>query len=118
MAVENKLRGISLFAAVFGELSQELPEGAVSTEELLQAAQKLIDLSKRDYVTTADRDARHHHGYYSYDLCTAFEKFQWRILESEMTVPSDPPAGCSRQHGLKALLNGARENMVLEEIYG
>ena len=38
MKAKQKLRGVSLLSAIFGELSQQLPEGVVSTEELLGAA--------------------------------------------------------------------------------
>lgn len=118
MKTKQKLRGVSLLSAVFGELSQQLPDGIVSTEELLGAAQKLIELSRREYVTDAHPDERRHQGYYSYDLCTAFDKFQERILETEMGLQSDPLAGHGRPNVLKELLNGSREDMVLEEIYG
>ncbi len=115
---EKKLRGVALLSAVFGELSQQLPEGIVSTEELLGAAQKLIELSKRDYVTDSHPEGQRYHGYFSYDLCTAFDKFQGRILETEVGLQSDPLAGRGRRNGLKELLCGSDENMVLEEIYG
>ncbi len=118
MKTNQKLRGMSLLSAVFGELSQQLPEGIVSTEELLGAAQKLIELSKREYVTDSHPDGQHHQGYYSYDLCTAFDKFQGRILETEMGLQSDQLTGRGPRNGVKVLLNGSREDMVLEEVYG
>jgi len=118
MNTKQKLRGVSLLSAVFGELSQQLPDGIVSTEELLGAAQKLIEWSKREYVTDGHLEERRHQGYYSYDLCTAFDKFQGRILETEMGLQSDPLAGRGRRNGLKELLSGGREDMVLEEVYG
>jgi len=118
MKTRQKLRGVSFLSAVFGELSQQLPDGIVSTEELLGAAQKLIELSKREYVTDAHPDERRNQGYYSYNLCTAFDKFQGRILETEMGLQSDPLAGRGRRNGLKELLSGSREDMVLEEVYG
>ncbi|MDI3337944.1 hypothetical protein QKW60_16160 [Defluviimonas aestuarii] len=118
MKTRQKLRGVSLLSAVFAELSQQLPEGIISTEELLGAAQKLIKLSKREYITDGHPEGRRHQGYYSYDLCTAFDKFQGRILETETGLQYDRIAGCGRLDGLKELLNGSREDMVLEEIYG
>lgn len=118
MKTKQKLRGVSLLSAVFGELSKQLPDGIVSTEELLGAAQKLIELSKREYVTDGHPEERRHQGYYSYDLCTAFDKFQGLILETEMGLQSDPLAGRGRRVGLKELLGGSREDMVLEEVYG
>lgn len=118
MRAKQKLRGMPLLSAVFGELSQQLPDGVVSTEELLGAAQKLIELSKRECVTDAHPNERRHQGYYSYDLCTAFDKFQSRILETEMALQNDPLAGGGLPNGLKELLVGSGEYMVLEEVYG
>lgn len=118
METKQKFRGISLLSAVFGELSQQLPEGAISTEELLEAAQKLIELSRREYVTVTHRDVQQRQGYYSYNLCTAFDKYQWRILETEMKLQRDPLISYRPQRGLKDLLNGSREDMALEEVYG
>jgi hypothetical protein len=118
MNTKKKLRGVSLLSAVFGVLSQNLPDGAVATEELLGAAQKLIELSKKEYVTNTHSDGQRRHGYYSYDLCTAFDKFQGRILETETGLQNDPLAGRNWQNSLKELLNGSQEDMILEEVYG
>lgn len=118
MKAKQKLRGVSLLSAIFGELSQQLPEGVVSTEELLGAVQKLIELSKREYVTDGHPDQRRHQGYYSYDLCTAFDKFQGRILETETGLMEDPLAGRGGRNGLNELLLGSQEDMILEEVYG
>ena len=116
---ESKLRGITLLSAVFGELSQNknLSDAGIPTEELLEAAQKLIELSKREYVTNTHPEGQTHAGYYSYDLCTAFNTYQGRILENEFVVHDDEPA--RNQHGttLKRLLEGSQEDMVLEDVY-
>jgi hypothetical protein len=109
---------MSLLSAIFGELSQNVPEGAVTTEDLLGAAQKLIEFSKKEYITNTHPAGRRFHGYYSYDLCTAFGKFQSCILETETRLQNDLMAGRNRGNGLKELLNGSRENMIMEEIYG
>ena len=118
MNTEKKLRGMSLLSAIFGELSQSVPEGTVATEELLGAAQKLIELSKKEYVTNTHSDGQRHSGYYSYDLCTAFDKFQGRILEMETGLQNDLMAGRNRRNSLKELLNCSQEDMILEEVYG
>ncbi|MFC6638121.1 hypothetical protein GV827_14250 [Sulfitobacter sp. JBTF-M27] len=118
MSNTSKLRGMSLLSAVFGELSQQLPEAIIGTEELLGAAQKLIELSKREYATDLHPDERRHPGYYSYNLCTAFDKFQGRILETEMGFDNDTLADRGPRNGLKELLAGSREDMCLEEVYG
>jgi hypothetical protein len=118
MTTKKKLRGMSLLSAIFGELSQNVPDGAVATEELLDAAQKLIELSKKEYVTNTHSDGQRRHGYYSYDLCTAFDKYQGRILETETGLQNDLMAGRNWKNILNELLNGSREDMVLEEVYG
>jgi hypothetical protein len=115
---KQKIRGVSLLSAVFGELSQQLPEGVIGSEELLSVAQKLIDLSKREYVTNFHPDGQHHQGYYSYDLCTAFKKFQNQIFETETVAMEDRVAECGWRNSLKELLLGSHGDMVLEEFYG
>jgi hypothetical protein len=120
-AVENrgrKARGIALLSAVFGELSQNLSDTGISTEELLGAAQKLIELSKRDYVTNTHPDGQKHDGYYSYDLWLAFNTYQGRILENEIVVQDDEPPRARCGTALKRLLEGSQEDMFLEDVYG
>ena len=117
MKATSKLRGITLLSAIFGELSQHLPEGIISTEDLLESAQKLIELSKREYVTDLHPHSRRYPGYYSYDLCTAFDKYQGRILVTEMRTIFDPLANSGGHKRLKEILVGSREDMVLEEVY-
>jgi hypothetical protein len=51
----SRLRGIGLFAAVFDELSNRLGK-EFSTAELMQAAQRLIDVSKAEYIPNPYKD--------------------------------------------------------------
>ena len=89
MKHDRKLRGISLIAAVFGELSEHLDEELFTTEELLQSAQTLIEFSKNDYVVDKNLEHRRYANYYSEDVCTAFEKFEQRILFNEYFSDDD-----------------------------
>lgn len=83
------VRSSSLFGAVFAELRDNIPEGAFSTAELLEAAQKLIDLAKKDFVVEESVRAGSTHNYYSYNLVTAFSKYQGHILVNEQRCLSD-----------------------------
>lgn len=114
----KKLRGISLLTAVYDELSQQVPENSVGTEELLGAAQTLIDLSKKEYMPNAHFDERRYHGYYSCDVYTAFDKYQGRILENEMATMMGFSTGCSGRNAFEELLKSSRQDMILEEVYG
>jgi hypothetical protein len=79
----SKLRGIGLFGAVFDELSNQLGK-EFSTAELMQAAQRLIDISKSEYVPKIYRDVAERAGYYSWDLVRAFGSDNpWRIAGIE-----------------------------------
>jgi len=111
-----RARGTALLSAVYGELSQNLSDSEIPTEELLEAAQKLIELSKRDYVTDAHADGQTRAGYYSYDLCTAFDAYQGRILENESVVQNDEPDAVLCGTRLRRLLDGSQEDMLLEDI--
>lgn len=117
MTVNKKLRGVSLLSAIFGELSTQLPKDSITTEELLQSAQKLIELSKKEYIPVDQAKAYRRDGYYSHDICTAFEKYQGRILENELRALSEPSIGGDTGYALKEILSGSRRDLVLGEIY-
>jgi hypothetical protein len=79
----SRLRGIGLFAAIFDELSNQLGK-EFSTAELMQAAQRLIDISKSEYVPKTYKDVAERAGYYSWDLVRAFGSDNpWRIAGIE-----------------------------------
>ena len=84
-----KMSGLKLLAAFYGELVDVVPEGAMTTAEILGAAKALIECSDNDYVDVEHKGARTSPGYFSYDLCVAFDKYQGRILANEAGVESD-----------------------------
>lgn len=91
MARQPKLRGITLLGEIFGEIYSQL-EGIedVDPEDLLLAAQELIALSKREYVTNKHPDPRSPVEYYSCEVDAAFRSFQGRIWENEAKTMDDP----------------------------
>lgn len=109
-----RLRGINLLAAVFGELQDLVPEGSISTEELLTAAQSLIELSKNEYITKADRDPSLSSGYFSHDLTVAFEKYQMSILRNEHKIQHDDDLSHEGKMRLKTTMVGTKIDMHLE----
>lgn len=77
----RSLRGVTLFGAVFHELSAQL--GAeFSSAELMKAAQLLIDVSSTEYVSNPYKDPAERAGYYTWDLVRAFER-PWHVTELE-----------------------------------
>lgn len=76
------LKGIKLLGAVFAELASQLAD-KLSTAELLYAAQRLIEVSKPDYVAPTYKDVAERPGYYSWDVFKAFESHSWRIAVME-----------------------------------
>ena len=81
------LRGVTLFAVVFAELSAQLGE-EFSTSELMRAAQQLIDFSKSEYISKTYKDVAERSGYYSWDLVRAFRLHAWQIAGEETDVIS------------------------------
>lgn len=80
---ESAHRGIELLSAVYAELAKHL-EKTVSTADLLVAAQRLIDLSKNDFVRKEQKHPVDRPGYYSWDLVRAFSNSNpWLITEVE-----------------------------------
>ena len=77
-----RLRGMNLFAVVLEELAEQVG-GEFSTEELMIAAQHLIELSKNDYAVTSEPERASRPNYYSTDVLTAFETKQLQILRHE-----------------------------------
>lgn len=71
---KTKPRGFNLFAAVLDELVSKV-EGDFSTEELMQAAQYLVALSKQDYVVKLEAERAARPNYYSLDV---FDAFRWK----------------------------------------
>ena len=117
MAETKKLRGVSLLSAIYGELTDQLPEQSVGTEELLLSAQRLIDLAKKDYVTDKNPDVAYRAGYYSHDIFTAFDKYQEHIFVNERQLSDDPLSMLDGNSVLDDFLYGGRSSIVLEDIY-
>jgi hypothetical protein len=109
-----KLRGVNLLAAVFGELQDLVPEGSISTEELLSAAQKLIELSRNEYIAKPDREPSLSSTYFSHEVTLAFEKFQLQILQNENRIQSDHDLGPEGRQRLRRIMMGERRDMYLE----
>ena len=86
-----KLRGGKLFATVYEELADIVPDGAMSTIEILGAAQALIECASEDYIDVRHPDTICTPTYFSYDVCVAMEKFQGRLLINEHCVADDEP---------------------------
>jgi len=77
-----KPRGISLFAFVFDELSHQLGK-EFSTAELMQAAQRLIEISKQEYIEKNPENQTRRSTFYSMDLTSAFASHPWQIAFSD-----------------------------------
>jgi hypothetical protein len=75
----QKLTGIKLLASVFDELSKHAGED-FSTEQLLEAAQHLIKISKGEYIDRVSRARESRPYYFTLDLNTAYELHQAQIL--------------------------------------
>ena len=118
MKERNILRGRKLLRKVFKELLSQIPTGEASESQLLEASWRLIELSKNEFLPKAHSDAPANAGYYSYDLCTAFEKFQGRIFMNEVTPSDDLGMSEAHHHELNSLICGTREDMIMEDIYG
>jgi hypothetical protein len=111
-----KLRGMKLLAAVFGELQDLVPEGSISTEELLSAAQSLIELSRNEYIATPDLKLSSYSGYFSHELTVAFEKYQMRILRNENIIQYDYEPKLEDLWRLRTIMMGEKFDMHLEAI--
>lgn len=88
-----------------------------SDEELLEAAQKYIDLAKSDYVTEQYHEPRTYHEYYSCDVVTAFDCYQGRICENEMLAHHDDSLGPRARERLRSLMYGASIDTMTETSY-
>ena len=55
----------------------------IGEEDLLKAAQDLLDLSKNDYVHKNQIDRKQRLSFHNCDLVDAFTKYEHRILKSE-----------------------------------
>jgi hypothetical protein len=85
----QKMRGLKLLAAYYEEIVDAVPQGTMSTAEILGAAKALIECSREDYIDVHHQDAVHTPGYFSYNLCVAFDQLQGRILLNEVGVSDD-----------------------------
>src|SRR5690242_14783284 len=78
----KRLRGIALFSVVLDELVSQLGD-EISTAELMQAAQSLIEFAKRDYVRKSDGPETSRPGLYAMDVFTALNSYQWKIATTD-----------------------------------
>ena len=79
----KKLRGSTLVAHVFSELRHELGD-EFSTEELLQAAESLISLSRDEYISQALETETEKSDYRNDNVCRSFERRLWEMLRQEI----------------------------------
>lgn len=79
----KKLRGSQLVAHIFSELRHELGN-EFSTEELLQAAESLISLSREEYIPKTVETEKERSDYRNDDVCHAFERRMWEMLRQEI----------------------------------
>ena len=78
----KKAKGLELLKQVYGELYFQLGED-YSAEELLRAAQTLIDISKDEYGPVDLSENRINAGYFSRDVDTMINLNSWLILSRE-----------------------------------
>lgn len=109
-----KLKRIDLLAAVFGELQELIPDGTITTEELLQAAQSLIDLSKNEYIAKQDTEPAIRSNYFSHDVSIAFLKYQSQIIKNELKMYEDCELTQESKGVLKNIMSGSVSDMYLE----
>lgn len=98
MGQMQKMRGLKLLAAFYEEIVDAVPQGAMTTAEILGAAKALIDCSREDYIDVHHQDGVHTPGYFSYNLCVAFDQFQGRILSNEVGVSDDELTHLKTRH--------------------
>lgn len=99
---------------MFGELSSHFEEGEISSEELLFAAQKLIELSRREYVTKKHKDQKQRPNYFVHEVDVALETKSAAIVKTEWRSWRDrelSPAGRTR---LTDILKGSKKDMYLD----
>lgn len=113
----GSLRGTRLLSAIFGELAGALSEEEISTAELLEAAQKLIELSKNEYIGKEDKDSAHYSGYFSYNLMLAFEKYQGRVLVNEFRMWRDEDLDARRREKIYELVYGSHLDYEIGAAY-
>jgi len=113
----GSLRGTRLLSAIFGELAGALSEEEISTAELLEAAQKLIELSKNEYISKENKDAVQYAGYFSYDMMLAFEKYQGRVFVNEFRMWCDEDLDMRRRERLYDLIHGSRLDYEIGTTY-
>lgn len=118
MSTNAKLRGIPLLAKVFRELKNQLPAGVIGDEELLEAAQKFIDLAKAEYISEQQHQPRTYHEYFSCDVVTAFDSFQMRICLSESAAQNSDPLKPQEKERLRSLMLGSNRDRWIETAYG
>ena len=78
-----KLKGIKLFAAIHQELSSNIDQDEFSSCELLQAANLLIELDRKDFSEISHTEEKRRSGYLNYEVDLAFNDIQNSILKSE-----------------------------------
>lgn len=110
------LRGVKLLGAVFAELNNSLSSEDISSEELLLAAQALIELSRKEYNPPGTREEQRHAGYFSYDVSRAIENFPLRIWLNENKSSEDDTLSPENTLNLRTLLHGRKCNFGWDTI--
>lgn len=106
-----------LLSAIFGELAGALSEKEISTAELLEAAQKLIELSKDDYISKEYNKSASYAGYFSYNILLAFENYQGRVVANEFRMWKDEELDERRKEKLYKLIYGSQLDYEIGSAY-
>lgn len=85
----RNLKGFERVKQVYSELYRHLGE-EYSAEELLRAAQILIDVTRDEYVSDGFEDGQSHSGYFSRATDSMIRYNSWLILENECKLYSIP----------------------------
>lgn len=81
--IQNRaIKGFELVKRVYSELYRQFGED-YSAEELLRAAQVLIDVTREEYVSEGYEDIQSHSGYFSRTTDTMIQNNAWLVFNTE-----------------------------------
>lgn len=80
-----KLTQNQLFAAILIELCEALG-GALSTEQLIEAASQLTKLIEKDFGLNEPIDRAYKANYFTHDTFSAIQTMGWLILSAELGI--------------------------------
>ena len=78
----RKLSQNQLFAAIFIELTEALGD-SLSSERLIDAADKLTKLIEKEFETARATERAYRSNYFSHDTLNAIQAKGWQILSKE-----------------------------------